>query len=754
MENSFSQKYWQLAFVVGLVIFILTAILVLGQTSVTALVAVISLIIAVLNALLGARPSAPKDQTWLQTCLTKMFHVSPLLKATTCLVWLSTVGLIAYGLYVNLEAKQIITLRGHVLTAQGSSADNAVVKLYLSGGKERIENASGGKFVFNQVNISHEPKSLGIEAFWQGTSKKVEIDLTKGVPDEVTINLPPGKPPFRVQYFKLNGTAIDQLTRGEITPDWEKRLSGKPYIVPNSVFVVLKSLLDNFSISFPYAEGYIQKIRKSSSYENQEPESSGRKEEEEAAKRKGTPFFIGAQDLFWEINIRTFNNFVDLLKPLVEWNSEPYIDPYDKQMDFLQLWHRNLKNYYHINSHINNLYIGSFKKYASTQDLYKIYKLANAHKKHLEYLLHITKQGVPSDFCPIELELSFEECGAAAGWNLVVFPPEMEVKIAVIENVESQPVHLGNFLFKENKNLSLRNREDDQVEQQRQESQTKDWFAFGLLKPGEKILIPLEIIFVKSKVSEKWKKEQLDSLGDDHRNKIKTDYQILLSQLDNVNNINIPFPLQKIIKTRVNDIIYDDWVPTGEKDLLQISSKDLLKIIEPPYKSEESAKEYLYGPSVNINSIEIDRVKYAFRPEDTHNLVLYAGLAIGSCPYVFTYSAQKNEWINEGHILYGKNSRAKESNEEKLLERFDGRVLLKELEAELAFIDILQIKVVSLTGKQQILFPDNHKLRHKDGNYVSLAQGDSLEVNFEKATILPGDKVFLISRGYFLPKRK
>ena len=145
MENSASQKYWQIAFIVGLVTCILAAFLVLGQTRVTVLVGVISLIIAVLNALLGARPSAPKDQTWLQTSLKKMFHVSPLLKATTCLVWLSTVGLAAYGWHAHLVASKIITLKGHVLTAQGGSADNATVKLYLSGGKKTRRKCPGWK---------------------------------------------------------------------------------------------------------------------------------------------------------------------------------------------------------------------------------------------------------------------------------------------------------------------------------------------------------------------------------------------------------------------------------------------------------------------------------------------------------------------------------------------------------------------------------------------------------------------------------
>ena len=235
-----------------------------------------------------------------------------------------------------------------------------------------------------------------------------------------------------------------------------------------------------------------------------------------------------------------------MLTPIIEWKSEPYIYPYGDR-PYLQTWYDNLKGYYNITNQINNLYIGSFKKYATAQDLHKIYKLASSgYKKHLEYLLHITKQGVPSNFCFVALELDFSDCGGPGGaWNLAVFPPELEVKIVVIENVQSQPIHLSNFLFKENNNLSLRSREEDQAELQRQGSQTRDWYSFGILKPGEKILIPVELILVTNKLLENYGKLNPSA---EPRQDLNSEYQNILSQLANADKVNIPFPLMKKFK--------------------------------------------------------------------------------------------------------------------------------------------------------------------------------------------------------------
>jgi hypothetical protein len=453
MEKSFSRKYWQTAFIVGLITCIFAAFLILGHPRVTALVALISLLIAVLNALFSATPEAPKDQTWLQACLKKMFHVSPLLKITTCIVWLSTVGLIGYGWFAHLQASQIITLKGHVLTAQGNFANNAMVKLRLSSGKELIENAPGGKYSFNQINFSKElVKTVELEATSEDSTKKVRIDLIEGVLNEVNIHLPPGKPPFRIQYFKLNGTAIDQLMRGVITPAWEKGLAGKVFIIPNKTFFVLKSLLDNFSEPFPDYYDHISKEGMKYSDEIFQEEKLL------ADKRKGSLFFIGVEkksnEKYYDCRsyIDSFEDFKSWLKPINEWNLYPYIGR--------KLEESGLLTFYDIKKQIKKHLIHAFSKYATFQDLQNL-NMKYKFGKIVNYLLHITKHNMPSDFIPIFIELEEPGCGTGYGWTISFYPRMLEAKIAVIENVKSYPIEIGNLFFKENNDLSLRRRKDD-----------------------------------------------------------------------------------------------------------------------------------------------------------------------------------------------------------------------------------------------------------------------------------------------------
>lgn len=163
---------------------------------------------------------------------------------------------------------------------------------------------------------------------------------------------------------------------------------------------------------------------------------------------------------------------------------------------------------------------------------------------------------------------------------------------------------------------------------------------------------------------------------------------------------------------------------------------------------------YIYGPSIGVDAIEIDNVDYPCRLEDPHNLILISGMLEGCCPYIFTYDHDLNSWQNEGHILYGRSSKDKESIEEKQLSRFDGKVMLREIEQEISFIDLIKIKIVSADGTERILLPKNHKLRYQDGDYLKLTPGEELEVSFNGPAAKPGDKIFIVVKGYYLPLKK
>ncbi len=46
----------------------------------------------------------------------------------------------------------------------------------------------------------------------------------------------------------------------------------------------------------------------------------------------------------------------------------------------------------------------------------------------------------------------------------------------------------------------------------------------------------------------------------------------------------------------------------------------------------------------------------------------------GSCLYVYTYSSKYDDWLSEGHILYGMNAKCKEGLDEIKLKRFKGTI--------------------------------------------------------------------------------
>jgi hypothetical protein len=102
-------------------------------------------------------------------------------------------------------------------------------------------------------------------------------------------------------------------------------------------------------------------------------------------------------------------------------------------------------------------------------------------------------------------------------------------------------------------------------------------------------------------------------------------------------------------------------------------------------------------------------------------------------------------------ILYGRNSRLKESTDEIALHRFNGRVLIEERDPEDSFIDSMYIRAESVDGKQTIIYPQDAKLRVADGDYLQLRQGDHQILEFPIPAGLTAAKYFLVASGYYAP---
>ena len=190
--------------------------------------------------------------------------------------------------------------------------------------------------------------------------------------------------------------------------------------------------------------------------------------------------------------------------------------------------------------------------------------------------------------------------------------------------------------------------------------------------------------------------------------------------------------------------------PPGERRMT-INAEVIEKIASMP-PLPPPAVEYVYGPSVTLAAIEIDERDYVVREYDPKFLLITSeGEEAGSCPYVYTYSAEQGRWLEEGVILPGINEKYKEATDEKLLRGFNGRILIKEKDPEDSFIDSMFIKAVAPDGRESILYPRNARLRFSDAEYLKLKQGDQVVVDFDLPKDFIAHQYVLVTRGYYVP---
>jgi len=179
------------------------------------------------------------------------------------------------------------------------------------------------------------------------------------------------------------------------------------------------------------------------------------------------------------------------------------------------------------------------------------------------------------------------------------------------------------------------------------------------------------------------------------------------------------------------------------------------KVIIPLYLSvnkrfEDSNYEFASRYVNKVDSVNVNNINYPIRKENDISISFYDFIDEGSCPYVYTKN-KNDEWMVENHIIYGFNSKSKESVDELLLNRFDGKILIKENDPETSYLDYVAIKYVSPTNKEIIYLSDKKELGLKDEKYFKMDQGDSiiLDFKFDKG-IKQNGKYYLISKGYYL----
>ena len=153
---------------------------------------------------------------------------------------------------------------------------------------------------------------------------------------------------------------------------------------------------------------------------------------------------------------------------------------------------------------------------------------------------------------------------------------------------------------------------------------------------------------------------------------------------------------------------------------------------------------------MTIESVEVNEVVIPIRQRDPESITIKNDYARGCCPYVLTYSRARSAWETEGEILRNLRGKLSETRDSRDLVNFDGRVILEERKAsETAFVNELFAQVVRADGSTETLRPDDPVLDERDERYVVLRTGERKTVTFPSYKAQAGDRITLVSAGYF-----
>jgi hypothetical protein len=523
---------------------------------------------------------------------------------------------------------------------------------------------------------------------------------------------PPALRPYRVTYRLLKGHAVDLLLEGKIGR-WDKALDGKYFIVQNDVFNTLSDLVARFSEEF-----------------------NGQKFVRIGGPRR-TSRTLAAQYKDERKQLFVGSSGVDM----IEYGKEDVLEA--RLGSLFSGGEPSITALINsLNDANENWSFSAFKQKRS--DVLVFNRLArksdlDSFESTLQkFYSYITRDYMPADFGVLQLMVDEKEedlggCGQHARaprprvWSASFTGPLLRTNVAIIENISSEPITVGRFILTENVSSRLEKREAVQNSLASRPPRKQYLFAPGILKPGESLVIPIELTLRMEKRD--WEAFFLPDNGPANY------YNDILSRARATKGLS--FADQSGNK-----------IPTVTVEALErIINKNKVDILP--------TTEYVYGPSVSIESLEINKYGYLVRKFDPSKLLITSGYdstdGVGSCPYVYTYSARHNSWLSEGVILYGRNSRLKESTDEIALHRFNGRVLIEERDPEDSFIDSMYIRAESVDGKQTIIYPQDAKLRVADGDYLQLRQGDHQILEFPIPAGLTAAKYFLVASGYYAP---
>jgi hypothetical protein len=692
---------WQAFLAIGAICCILVMNLEFGSSVVGWVVTTVPILLAVLAFVYGSLKEGEPDGLMLKC--RRFLRSSPQLELATVMVWLGLVGLSIYSGVDVWKSSQLMTIGGNVEEANGALASNASVSLTIGSYKETLL-ATDGHFLFSKIDLKGEhPVSAEIKARWNEKQVAKELDLSVADLKKVTLRLPLGHAPFRVLYYLIGGHAIDFLLQGKVDSQWEKELAGQPFIAQNLTLGALSSEMVQFSEPFKASLLLTPADYSRSTPAEQANEQEVHNQAEQLARKySGVPMFVGSDATIAAVQIGSGASSHDIRS----------------LSDASNAWHAKISPYTNEPKGVNDLIYWRFGK---REDLERFaggrFPLPIA-----KWLQYVTKDNFPGDFCVFTMDSP--GCGGGEE-GVALHTRSAYLRIAVIENISSAPIHLGTFNAKENTSGGLRSRDEDEAVLARQQVEPKQWFPAEELKPNEKIVIPLEV----SMRYDKDKNWDLYHLEKD-------------ANTDTVGQIRAQLGAKDAQSLR-----YYEGQSARNED---VPSANLIQMLDETGPSLGLEKEYIFGPSTKVDSLEVDDAEYPVRPLRPTVFAMRNGNETGSCPFLYAHSSLTNGWIKVGRLFYGANGEKKETFDSLNVAGFDGRLMIREEEEEVSYLRAIYVSALDAGGHVHHLYPSNLDSFPRTRGLIELRRGQSIEVSFALASRVSHD-VRCVARGFYKP---
>ena len=145
---------------------------------------------------------------------------------------------------------------------------------------------------------------------------------------------------------------------------------------------------------------------------------------------------------------------------------------------------------------------------------------------------------------------------------------------------------------------------------------------------------------------------------------------------------------------------------------------------------------YAYGPEINVTGFMVNGTGVDLNQRPSAN---FGDLAVtretGSCPFLMSWDAERQEWIDHGKVLDKAPRPDLQYSEVKVFQGFQSRFRIEEREPEIASIDEAELTIVLRNGERRRLRADHAKLAALDGAHLRLYFGEAIEIKYR----LPDD---------------